>query len=52
MEIQFFMLRFKICIRGLGLEIMEPFLRFLKMGLFVKSLQFCFLRDLSSNHFK
>ena len=49
MGIDIFVLRFKICTRGVGFEISATFLCFRKMGLFVRSLHIQFLRDLSLN---
>ena len=38
MENQFFMVRFKICICGVGSKIMVSFLRFLKLTLFCEKI--------------
>ena len=45
MEIDIFVLRFKICVRGLGFKLRVGLLRFLQMGVFVRSLQIWFLKD-------
>ena len=39
MENVVFVVRFEICIRGVSLKIMAPFLRFERMGLFCYDLQ-------------
>ena len=45
MEIDIFVLRFKICVRGLGFKLRVGLLRFLQMVVFVRSLQIWFLKD-------
>ena len=50
-ELRFFVLWFKICVRGLAFKIRARFLRFLKLVLFVRSLQIHFLRGQLSNKF-
>ena len=51
MELRIFVLWFKICVRGLAFKIRARFLRFLKLVLFVRSLQIHFLRGQLSNKF-
>ena len=52
MEIHFFVFRFLICIQGVDLKIMVPFLRFSNLALFLRSLGICFLRGLILNQSK